>query len=61
MGMGIVNDEEFDLELGRIEKSKVSATIVKLNHGGRGLGNTGVPAELRKVIVEEAISGGGTS
>ncbi len=56
MPIGIVSDDDFDLEIDRLG-SKESADIVDMKVG-RGNGNGNTPASLRKVIGETAITDG---
>lgn len=48
--MGIVNDDELELELNRLNKIQVP-TIIDI-HKGRGQGSVEVPESLRKIIGE---------
>jgi len=59
MGMGIVNDSEFDNEISNTipisnEHKEHSTRIDILPSKGRGEGNLGVPESLRKIIGEES-------
>jgi|SRR6185295_2641027 len=54
MGMGIVNDNDFELEKNRLNivPSKSNEAIINDIESGRGLGNVQVPDSLRKIIGE---------
>lgn len=66
MSMGIVSDEEFNLEKRKIcppaliDPTSHEAVIVELERG-RGQGNVEVPDSLRKVIGEESATNGRAS
>jgi len=69
MGMGIVSDSEFDLELKNSnlnsspKESEIEsrAQIIDKSPRGRGEGNLQVPDSLRKIIGEESSINGRTS
>lgn len=64
MGMGIVNDDEFDSELSRSLPSVENkepiprAQIIDSPHKGRPVGSVEVPNSLRKIIGETSVSDG---
>ena len=62
MSMGIVDNEDFEKELGRLSEKPIKnpAQIIDINRG-RGNGNNEVPESLRKVIGEESIESGRAS
>jgi len=51
MAMGIVNDDELELELNKLNHSKPLASVKEIIKG-RGEGNVEVPESLRKIIGE---------
>jgi len=59
MPLGLVTDDEFDFVIdGSIKPSQpVVAEIIPLHDKSRGLGNNQVPEPLKKVIIDEAITG----
>ncbi len=65
MSMGIVSDEEFDLEQETLTKPReqsnsspiIKPEIIDMNRG-RGIGNIEVPNGLRRIIGETAITDG---
>ena len=57
MGMGIVDDKEFEHELNRtlpsdVDIKKVDGKVIELEHPGRKDGDKNVPDALRKIIGE---------
>jgi hypothetical protein len=59
--LGVVSTEQFEKELGNCvqpvteRKSPNEGTILPNKDRGRGIGNVGVPDELRKLIGEESV------
>lgn len=54
MAMGIVSDDEFDVELGSIKKSIRAPVIEVMERPGRAEGDNNIPDSLRKIIGEES-------
>lgn len=58
MGMGLVNDDEFDSQVSNTNRPSITrAEIIDINKG-RGEGNVEVPESLRKIIGETSITDG---
>jgi transposase len=56
--MGIVSDEDFELELSKSDKSQPAITEAAFNDIARGRGPVGqIPAAIREIIAEDAIAG----
>lgn len=60
MPIGLVNDDDFNVELNRLNQSKKAPDVVIIDkpHKGRDDGDNNVPNSLRKIIGEEAITNG---
>lgn len=65
MPIGVVSDDDFNIELDRQDKSPVPelkrAQIIDVNRGGRKEGDNNVPEVMRKVIGEESTVNGRSS
>lgn len=55
MPMGIVSEEDFIVEQGRLEHSIVPTVEIKDINIGRGKGSTEIPNEVRKIIGEVGV------
>lgn len=58
MPIGIVNDDELQEELDRLNRKVIEGTVVGKPSRGRSDGDNNVPDSLRKIIGEEALLNG---
>lgn len=57
MAIGIVNSDEFESELEKMNGSAIKSEIVRQNPLGRGNGNKAVPEGIKKIIGESHVEG----
>jgi hypothetical protein len=55
MGMGVVSDEDFDLEVSKLSDNKSS--VITYNDKGRSEGDNNIPDAIRKIASEALLNG----
>ena len=57
MALGIISDEDFDLEVNKFDGAETQARVVTKPSRGRAPNDNNVPDSLRAIVAEEAING----